>query len=70
VLTGNNVLDAFAAACFELVLTGEPIDTFLARFDQPEKASHALQHILKWLMAEALIVAPAAPEHIDKNEGP
>ncbi len=69
-IVAHDVLDGFAAACFELILTGEPIDTILARFDQPEMASRTLQHILKWLMAEALIVAPAAPEHIDKNEGP
>ncbi len=65
----HDVLDGFAAACFELVLTGQSIDAILASFDQPEIASRALQHILKWLMAEALIVAPAAPEHINKKEG-
>lgn len=68
-IVAHDVLDGFAASCLELVLTGQPMDTILASFDQPETASHALQHILKWLMAEVMIVATAAPEHINKNEG-
>jgi hypothetical protein len=65
----HEVLDGFAASCFELVLNGQAVDSILASFDEPAMASRALQYILKWLLAEVLIVSSTALAGTKNDEG-